>query len=1317
MDPSEDLSKVRLADFRGRPHSRLSNGDSQQRSKSMDWKGKLAFYRAFRQQHLLGEKGAPTRKLYDRRSRSQVQYHEVSSKLHLDVTRYNEGDEDAATPDLIWNWRSVNLSAKYQYLPLEQLTDFRLLHVLPATDTEDALHCGFTRYDCRAVRHRSVPFVFVEDHACLYGNRTASIMLNGLPFLVPATLEAMLKSLRRQDKALILFNRSICIGEEYRVCEPTSLRWGAKELEKEVRQLCTLRRARRPNQRLGVVLTWDETSALLSQNGVPFDTDDFEISDSPVDLDRAYKDYELSEKPAVGAQKGSYLRGRWAKWTGEDGTRPWARQLRCRTRSTDSSSWHVEFPRHPPTLPPSEKPSRRARSEQRYANGIRWRGQEFDMDPLWDGLFYMHPDSEDFFWRTVPLPLPYDLPFTHAELDYDREIVLARILEDENPSVIRCGLLRFRWDRLPQFIFIANSMAFNPFSQATIQVNGQFSKISQSLEVCLRSLREAQRSTSLVFAWPLCVPLNRMIDTSWIDAIFCTVYNKAASVIDAQTHLASLYVRELDGFIYSSDATTKAYQRDTSAWNGQKQDESIFPDAESPDNRSNASREASPIRHKESNIALQELSEVESIHKQPEYSEIGSPFPSFLWDQSIWNERREIPTVAFRDYDHRTRTGRLGHVRDAFGSIYCPLDPVSGDVRLVAVLPEDPEDPSRLELEIESRDLTWGYIAISYCWGDSNDQQVISVNGCPFSVRRNLYDFLIYYREAPLTKESRGDAGRFTLWIDALSINQDDRREKTREVRRMNKLYKEADFVLVWLGKEAACIPMDVNDLLDEPSTNEFKLSQVADCLVGNPYFFRAWCTQELTVNKATYVCIGTRWIRWTTFTKLILAAFMPAGLRYVGTLRESSDEDHRMTWLLHSGSAMMRFDIIARLRYRLMCDSPPTLLSLLAATSHCECSVSSDQVYSLWSLASDSAQLLADVNYLKPATELFEDLARNWILKYKRCDILAFVEFPDTSYTFSPGGLQRHRPSWVPDWTLRRASWPLLATWTLLPAGNEVDLRTDEVERQHLYDASGGVSARFKFINTEAELGLLAAGIHVDTLLRVLDPFRGILDVLDWERCCRTWLAGVRAPSGTGDRLSYNDSDLARELDLLDALVAGRHTDGMKRTDLNDSYLDLVQPRDRIVVVKVVEDNEHPERFDSDNNASWVTHFMRVTAGRRLAITKAGQVGLVPASAREGDEVVVLFGCSLPVLFRRAGTTYARIVLGESYFRRMVDGQIIDAAEGEQGSRLALPPELREGEAVAGKAALFKSVESLSELFPDPMPESTPSAQWFCIK
>jgi hypothetical protein len=690
--------------------------------------------------------------------------------------------------------------------------------------------------------------------------------------------------------------------------------------------------------------------------------------------------------------------------------------------------------------------------------------------------------------------------------------------------------------------------------------------------------------------------------------------------------------------------------------------------------------------------------------------------------ESIPDDDQVIATVAFRDYDHATRTGELAHVRNAHGGIYCPLDPVSQEVRLVAAMPEDSADPSRLQVEIGSRDLAWGFIALSYCWGDADDQQIITVNGNQVSVRRNLYEFLMFLRqEWPVKNTPDSRLTRFTLWIDALSINQKDTKEKAREVRRMDKIYKAADFVFVWLGQAAADIPWDVDELLEDPNENETKLRQVADQLVASPYFFRAWCTQELAVNKQTYLCIGTRMLPWASFVTFTMTAFMPSARALIERMKYSGIGDRYTAWLHESGSAVSRFHIVNWLRYRLRCGKPPTLLSLLAATSHCDCTVRSDQIYSLWSLASDAAALLPDINYLKTGKALFSDFARSWMRRYKRCDILAFVEFSYSSRAFHRTNVADHNPSWAPDWTLRQSAWPLLAPWFSPTLHDEV--ADQDIESQLLYNADAGVSANVEFVSIGGTPCLIADGIRADRLVRVLDKFLGLPDMLEWYEKCQSWLRDI------GEHFEMNPVDHASsspEGQLIDALVAGRHHDG-RYEETSSSKLVLAHMEDGtddIAVAQFEDDGSAMvERFDTDDNP-WVQHVMLITAGRRLAITESGHVGLVPEAAAVGDEVVVIFGCCMPLVFRRGEEGAARTLIGECYFRDLMNGEVLDAARHRDDSAYAnisaekMSSALKERiPDLEKKNGFGEAMEGLSDLFLDPPAEDCPQIQCFCIR
>lgn len=53
-------------------------------------------------------------------------------------------------------------------------------------------------------------------------------------------------------------------------------------------------------------------------------------------------------------------------------------------------------------------------------------------------------------------------------------------------------------------------------------------------------------------------------------------------------------------------------------------------------------------------------------------------------------------------------------------------------------MPENSEDPSRLEVMINTVDPWSYYIALSYCWGDPEGQEMLYANGHPFLGQEKL---------------------------------------------------------------------------------------------------------------------------------------------------------------------------------------------------------------------------------------------------------------------------------------------------------------------------------------------------------------------------------------------------------------------------------------------------------------------------------------------------------------------------------------------------------------------------------------------------
>jgi hypothetical protein len=135
--------------------------------------------------------------------------------------------------------------------------------------------------------------------------------------------------------------------------------------------------------------------------------------------------------------------------------------------------------------------------------------------------------------------------------------------------------------------------------------------------------------------------------------------------------------------------------------------------------------------------------------------------------------------------------------------------------------------------------------------------------------------------------------------------------------------------------------------------------------------------------------------------------------------------------------------------------------------TLNCDCTVQSDQIYSLWSRASDASALLPDINYLKTGKALFFDSASSWIREHKRCDILALVESSNSSFAVQRSKVANSNPSWIPDGMLRRTTWPLLAPWFSPTLHTEA--ADYHMEAHELYNADAGISASANFLSIAA--------------------------------------------------------------------------------------------------------------------------------------------------------------------------------------------------------------------------------------------------------
>lgn len=149
------------------------------------------------------------------------------------------------------------------------------------------------------------------------------------------------------------------------------------------------------------------------------------------------------------------------------------------------------------------------------------------------------------------------------------------------------------------------------------------------------------------------------------------------------------------------------------------------------------------------------------------------------------------------------------------------------------------------------------YEALSYRWGDEANKKPILVNGVQMQVTENLFAALEYLR-----KVGRG----LSIWIDAISIDQKNVAERTRQIQIMPHIYMRASTVVVWLGAELANEPQNLN--VDEANvTKDVALYQR---IVSDEYWNRVWIRQEIGKGRHIQLLLGSDPVDWEGFMRWV---------------------------------------------------------------------------------------------------------------------------------------------------------------------------------------------------------------------------------------------------------------------------------------------------------------------------------------------------------------------------------------------------------------------------------------------------------------
>lgn len=140
------------------------------------------------------------------------------------------------------------------------------------------------------------------------------------------------------------------------------------------------------------------------------------------------------------------------------------------------------------------------------------------------------------------------------------------------------------------------------------------------------------------------------------------------------------------------------------------------------------------------------------------------------------------------------------------GSIYQPLDIEKREIRLLKLIDSGGHNPNDLHFELHEFSLNDPpkFTALTYRWGSERSPKQIYINGRLFppglpladdinseQLSINLFEYL---------KQRKAQQSLGWLFVDALCINQTDKRELNNQVQMMGEIYRKTECAVTWLG-------------------------------------------------------------------------------------------------------------------------------------------------------------------------------------------------------------------------------------------------------------------------------------------------------------------------------------------------------------------------------------------------------------------------------------------------------------------------------------------------------------------------------------
>ena len=562
---------------------------------------------------------------------------------------------------------------------------------------------------------------------------------------------------------------------------------------------------------------------------------------------------------------------------------------------------------------------------------------------------------------------------------------------------------------------------------------------------------------------------------------------------------------------------------------------------------------------------------------------------------------------------------------------YSPLPTTDKTIRLLCI---PPEEQISKPLVCQMRQVRLidkpEYAALSYTWGAPIFDHHLICDGRRLAITAHLDAALRRFRTTTW----------WTLWVDALCIDQSNIPERSYQVSIMKHIYSQALRTFVYLGESS---PRDLEALklmlrlihsaqlvqkfkadaasarTPDTAIQSIKLSDLPDAqhpaweamqsLFSRPWFSRMWIIQEVVLSSRVVMILGEYSMPWELVTESIRAYY---GLQLLYSTWAQCEKV--MQKFLRYGNTVstimtVKTDVQSR-----------SLINLLKSFRCCYSSDPRDKVYALLGLANDQMlHQVVSVDYSKSVEAVYLQCAQ--FLVRNGCGMEMLIQ------TGSPQGREDTNPkpslpSWIPDWSREYF----------------VNFRGAE----YGYRAAGQTQSDIEL--EDDGNGLNAKGIRIDVIDALAPPLgwraANPNDIICWEQKVREM--AQQSCFFSEERVGY----------YANVIGAGfrAEVDGYNSVD---GLLEFFWNR------------RLPESFKLYGGLKdYGTHVGIGASQHKVCITRRGYMGRVPLSSQPGDFIIVLYGGRLPFTVRKTDGKY--LLMGASYLEGFMNGEALELKDAE---------------------------------------------------